>query len=517
MIVKAENRTLYIPEFSFFIINFNVTKPLKMETTVQFKAADRLQLSANTPLSEIQRIYHLQQQNRQHVKNTTARERKAKLKTLKNIVFQRREDIMQALYDDFRKAAAETELTEIATLVVELKHAISHLDEWMRPKKVDTPLSFFGTSAKIIYEPKGCTLIISPWNYPFQLALIPLVSAVAAGNCAIIKPSEYTPHTSALIKDLLKSVFGENEVAVVEGDYTISQELLKLKFDHIFFTGSPAVGKIVMKAAAEHLASVTLELGGKSPVIVDETANVKTAAKRIVWGKFINNGQTCIAPDYLLVHESKYNQLIDEMKKDIGKAYGNSEDAIRQSPDYCRIVNSRHHARIKKLIEDAVHKGANVSFGGKIDDSENYISPTLLTDVPPDAEVMHEEIFGPVMPVLKFRDLKEALSLINSKEKPLALYIFSNRQKNIETILQNTSAGGTSINETMLHNSQPNLPFGGINNSGIGSAHGYFGFKAFSHERAVLKQHLGKGGIENMYPPYKGFVPKLIQIAAKYF
>ena len=488
-----------------------------METTLQPKPAAKLQLSANTPSSEIMRLYNLQQQNKQNVKNTTAKERRAKLKALKNVVLEKREAIQQALYNDFRKAPAETELTEIATIIVELKHTLANFEEWMQPQEVETPLSFFGTSSKLVYEPKGCTLIIAPWNYPFQLALIPLVSAVAAGNTALIKPSEYTPHTSAIIKEVLKSVFNENEVAVVEGDYTVSQELLRLKFDHIFFTGSPAVGKIVMKAAAEHLASVTLELGGKSPVIVDETANVKRSARRIVWGKFINNGQTCIAPDYLLVHESKYNELIDELKKNIGKFYGDSDDAIKQSPDYCRIVNNRHHARIKKLVEDAIEKGANVATGCKIDDSENYISPTLLTDVPLESEIMQEEIFGPVLPILKFRDLKEALALVNSKEKPLALYIFSGKQKNIDAVLQNTSAGGTSINETMLHNSQPNLPFGGINNSGIGSAHGIFGFKAFSHERAVLRQHMGKGGIENMYPPYKGFVPKLIKIAAKYF
>jgi len=488
-----------------------------METTIQANPAAKLQLSANTPSSEIMRIYNLQLQNKQNVKNTTAKERRAKLKALKNVVLEKREAIQQALYNDFRKAPAETELTEIATIVVELKHTLANFEEWMQPLEVETPLSFFGTSSKLIYEPKGCTLIIAPWNYPFQLALIPLVSAVAAGNTALIKPSEYTPHTAAIIKEVVKSVFNENEVAVVEGDYTVSQELLRLKFDHIFFTGSPSVGKIVMKAAAEHLASVTLELGGKSPVIVDETANVKRSARRIVWGKFINNGQTCIAPDYLLVHESKYNELIEELKKNISKFYGDSDEAIKKSPDYCRIVNSRHHARIKKLVENAIEKGANVATGCKIDDSENYISPTLLTDVSLESDIMQEEIFGPVLPILKFRDLKEALALVNSKEKPLALYIFSSKQKNIDAVLQNTSAGGTSINETMLHNSQPNVPFGGVNNSGIGSAHGIFGFKAFSHERAVLRQHMAKGGIENMYPPYKGFVPKFIKFAAKYF
>lgn len=488
-----------------------------MEATAKPKPARPMQLCANTPSGEIQRLYNLQRQNRQNVKNTTAKERKRKLNALKKSIFDNREAIRQALYNDFRKAPAETDITEIYPSVSEIRHAADRLEEWMRPQRVETPLAFFGTSAKVIYEPKGCTLVIAPWNYPFQLCIIPLVSAVAAGNCAIIKPSEYTPHTAAILKSVLKEAFNENEVAVVEGDYTVSQELLRLKFDHIFFTGSPAVGKVVMKAAAEHLTSVTLELGGKSPVIVDETANVKTSARRIAWGKLLNNGQTCIAPDYLFVHESKYSELIDELKKSVSKEYGKTDEEIRQSPDYCRIINSHHHARVKRLIEDAVHRGAHVALGGKMDDSENFISPTILTDVPQDAEVLHEEIFGPVLPVLKYRDLKEPLDYINSKEKPLALYVFSQSQKNIHTVLQNTSAGGTSINETLLHNAQPNLPFGGVNNSGIGNCHGFYGFKAFSHERAILRQHLPKGAMENMYPPYKGFVLKMIDFTLKYF
>ncbi len=475
-----------------------------------------MQLSSNTPVSEILRLYELQQKNKQNVKNTTAKERRKKLKELKKVIFAKREAIKQALYNDFRKAPAETDLTEIYPTISEIHHAIDRVDEWMLPQEVETPLSFFGTSAKVIYEPKGCSLIISPWNYPFQLCLIPLVSAVAAGCTAIIKPSEYTPNTSKIIKEVLGQVFGENEVAVVDGDYTVSQELLKLKFDHIFFTGSPAVGKIVMKAASEHLTSVTLELGGKSPVIVDETANVKASAKRITWGKLVNNGQTCIAPDYLFVHESKYNELIDELKKSVSAEYGGTGEEVKQSPDYCRIINSRHHARVKKLIEDAVEKGANVAFGGKIDDAENFISPTVLTDVPENAEILQEEIFGPVLPIMKYSDLQRPIDYINSKEKPLAMYIFSKKQKNIDRMLQNTSAGGTCVNETLLHNAHPNLPFGGVNNSGIGNSHGLYGFKAFSHERATLKQHMGRGSMENMYPPYKGFKMKMIEFTLKY-
>lgn len=489
------------------------TKTIIVDTAVKTQPIANNKISSNTPVEEIHRIFQLQQKNKQNVKNTTAKERKKKLNALKRMIFDRREDIQQALYKDFRKAPAETDLTEIYPTVSEIRHAAGRLSDWMRPHKVETPLSFFGTSSKIIYEPKGVVLNISPWNYPFQLCLIPLVSIIAAGNCAMLKPSEFTPHTTKAIKELLAKVFNEDEVAVIEGDHTVSSELLKLKFDHIVFTGSPGVGKIVMKAAAEHLTPVTLELGGKSPVVVDETAAVKAAAKRITWGKLVNSGQTCIAPDYLMVHEKKYDALLEELKNSIENSYGKDQ---QQSEDYCRIINNRHHARIKQLIEDAVEKGANVYYGGKVDDNEDYISPTILTDVPEDAAIMQEEIFGPVLPVMKYRDLSEPLKLINSKEKPLALYVFSKNKKNIDTVLHNTSSGGTSINDTLLHNTQPNLPFGGVNNSGIGSLHGLFGFKALSHERGILKQHMGRGSAENMYPPYTGFVKKMIDFTLKY-
>ena len=278
-----------------------------------------------------------------------------------------------------------------------------------------------------MYEPKGVTLIIAPWNYPFNLCLIPLVSAIAAGNTAILKPSEYTPNTAKLVKSMMADLYKENEVAVVEGDYRTSSELLKLKFDHIFFTGSPQVGKIVMKAAAEHLTSVTLELGGKSPVIVDETANIAKAARRIAWGKFMNNGQTCVAPDYLYVHESKYNQFVDELKKSIDHFYGTDADSKQQTADYARIVNARHHDRLKKVLENAIENGANFACGGQVDDKENYIAPTVVTDADLNSQIMQDEIFGPILPVFKYSNLDEPLAVINSKEKPLALYIFSTK------------------------------------------------------------------------------------------
>jgi aldehyde dehydrogenase (NAD+) len=474
-------------------------------------------MSPNTASEKIQQVYKAQLANRQALKNTSASQRKAKLKKLEQAIMQFREKIGDAIYADFKKPRPETDLTELSPTLIEVRHAMSDLATWMRPKNVDTPLSYFGTSSKLIYEPKGTTLIISPWNYPFNLCIIPLVGAIAAGNTAIVKPSEYTPNTSRVVKDLLQSVFSENEVAVVEGDYSVSAELLKLKFDHIFFTGSPGVGKVVMKAAAEHLTSVTLELGGKSPAVVDDSANIKIAAKRIAWGKFVNAGQTCIAPDYALVHSSKYNDFIKEFKNQIGEYYGSDVAAQQQSDSYARIVNSKHHARVKQLIDDAVEKGAIVEAGAKYADSDNFIAPTLLTHVPKDAKILEEEIFGPVLPVLKYNSLEEAFQIISEKEKPLALYIFSTSNSNIEKVLSNTTAGGTAINDTLIHCSHPNLPFGGVNNSGIGSGHGYFSFKEFSHERAVMKQWNPKSSIENMYPPYTGFKKKMIEFVMKYF
>jgi aldehyde dehydrogenase (NAD+) len=492
-----------------------------METTVaQPKIGNSVlsvPMSPNTSTQEILRIYKTQQANRQNVKDTTAKQRKAKLKKLESAVLHWRKKIQDAIYADFKKPKPETDLTEMSPALIEIRHAITDLTEWMRPKVVDTPFSFFGTSSKLIYEPKGVTLIIAPWNYPFQLCIIPLVGAIAAGNTAILKPSEFTPHTGKIVKEMLKTVFDENEVAVVEGDYTVSAELLKLKFDHIFFTGSPAVGKIVMKAAAEYLTSVTLELGGKSPAIIDETANIKIAAKRTAWGKCINAGQTCIAPDYALVHSSKYDSFIDEFKNTVTNFYGENDTAQQESDSYTRIVNSKHHGRIKRLIDDAVEKGAKITLGGSINEEDNFIAPTILTNVPADAKIMEEEIFGPVLPVVKYNSIEEAFKIINEKEKPLALYIFSSSNRNIDNILQNTTAGGTAINDTLIHNSHPNLPFGGVNNSGIGSSHGYFSFKAFSHERAVLKQWNPKASIENMYPPYTGFKKKMIEFVMNYF
>ena len=489
-----------------------------MSTAIQDKPVKQeVPQAGNTPAAEIKRIFDLQQANKQNVKNTTVSQRKKKLKKLIDVILKNREAIRNALWQDFKKHPSETDFTEVYTTLTELRHARSHLSDWMRPQIKDTPITYVGTSAKSIFEPKGASLIIAPWNYPFQLAIAPLGSAVAAGCTAIVKPSEYTPNTSKLIKEVVAEVFDENEVAVVEGDYTASTELLKLKFDHIFFTGSPQVGKIVMRAAAEHLTSVTLELGGKSPVIVDETANIKKAAKSIAWGKLLNGGQTCIAPDYVLVHSSKHDGFIAAMKKQIKQYYGTTSEAIESCTDYCRMVNAKHHNHIKKLINDAVDKGANIEFGGDVNDADNYVSPTIISNVPLDADIMQIEVFGPVLPIIKYENLDDALAIINEKEKPLSLYIFSEKSANIDKVISHTSAGDSMINDTVIHFAHPELPFGGVNNSGIGKAHGHYGFKEFSHERAILNQWSPMPAIDNLRPPYKGLATKMIDLLIKYF
>ncbi|MCD8540171.1 MAG: aldehyde dehydrogenase family protein [Leadbetterella sp.] len=374
-----------------------------------------------------------------------------------------------------------------------------------------TPLSFFGSSSHVRYEPKGACLIISPWNFPVNLSLGPLISAVAAGNTAIIKPSEFTPHTSAVIRKIVNHVFIPGEAEVIEGGVETSTRLLALPFNHIFFTGSPQVGKVVMKAAAEHLASVTLELGGKSPVIIDETARIASVARRLAWGKFMNGGQICIAPDYVFVHRSKAEGFLEELKRVLEEFYGDDPLA---SDSYCSIVNPKHADRVQGYLEDAVEKGAKVVFGGK--KQESRISPTLVTQVPAGSKILQEEIFGPLLPVLVYDDREEVVKYICSGEKPLALYIYSNKKSSIEFFLANTRAGGTCINNNDMHFLQPYLPFGGDNNSGIGKSHGEWGFKAFSNERSVYRQHL-PSVLEKLMPPYTAGKNRVIEWIVKWF
>ena len=442
--------------------------------------------------------------------------RRARLQKLHDWLQAHRPDIQEALLTDFRKPTAETDLTEIWTSMVELKHTMSHLKKWMARRRVGVSMALLGTRSWVQVEPKGVVLIISPWNYPFYLAVGPLISAIAAGNAVVIKPAEQTPATSGLLRRMCEELFRPEEVLLLEGGKETATELLKLPWDHIFFTGSPEVGKIVMRAAAEHLSGITLELGGKNPAVVDETANLRDAAEKIVWGKFLNNGQTCVAPDYLLVQESVQPALLTELTAAIQRAYNPDGAGIKQSDSLARVVNQHHFARLAGLLEDAQTKGATVVAGGTVDASQNYIEPTILTNVPATARVLEEEIFGPLLPVLTYKTLGETTDYINARLKPLAQYVFSTSAENRRYLLENVSAGGAGVNEVVLHFAHPELPTGGVGNSGLGKAHGHAGFLAFSNEKGVMRQRVGFTGIKAMYPPYTGRVQKLIGLLVKY-
>ncbi|MCC6724962.1 MAG: aldehyde dehydrogenase family protein [Saprospiraceae bacterium] len=460
----------------------------------------------------IQRIFDLQLRNAPVVAKATARERIAKLDRLLDTVLRNRQAMRDAMFADYRKPPFEVDAVEVLPITGAIRHTKSHLRRWMEPKRVPTPIAFMGSTSWVQYEPKGVCLIISPWNFPFNLSFLPLVSAIAAGNTAIIKPSEMTPHSSAVIKKIVAEVFEENEVAVVEGDVEASKALLVLPFNHIFFTGAPSIGKQVMKAAAEHLASVTLELGGKSPTIVDETADLATTATRIIRGKFANCGQICISPDYLLVQEKVYAELLDLMKQRLVESYG--EDASK-SDSYPRSVNARHFHRVKNYLDDAIAKGAKILAGGRTDAATNYIEPTLMGDVPDGSLLMQEEVFGPLLPVLPYRSLDEAIAFVNAGERPLTLSIFSKNKQTQRRVLAETRAGNSCVNHCQLHFYNHDLPFGGVNNSGIGKSHGWYGFEAFSNARAVYRQDFW-GVSELLRAPYDGMKQRILDMAIRW-
>jgi len=424
------------------------------------------------------------------------------LDTMEAILTKHQKDFCEALFKDFKKPEAEALLTEIYPLIHEIHFVRKNLKKWMEPQKAGTPLILKGSTNGIQYEPRGTCLLISPWNYPLYLTVGPLISALSAGNTVVIKPSEISSHVSHLLARVIKENFNEEHVTVIEGGLEKTQDLLKLPFDHIFFTGSTRVGKIIMAAAAKNLSSVTLELGGKSPTIVDSTANLELAASKILWGKFINAGQTCVAPDYLFVQESVFNHFIHILKEKLNDIYGKSASDKKNSPDFARIINFDHAVRLKEMLEDALSLNANLISGGSVDLPERFVEPTLITDLDPHARLMKEEIFGPVLPILKFKELSEVVHFINERPKPLALYMFSHSDMNIAQITKETSSGALGFNDTVIHMANPHLPFGGVGESGMGGSHGFHGFKAFSHGKAVFKQSwLGKF-LSIVHPPY---------------
>ncbi len=455
---------------------------------------------------KIDLVFKSQQAHKYTLRKSNVSERILKLKTLKKTIEKHEEELFAALYSDLRKSQFESAVTELIFIYGEIDFALKKLNGWMKPKYIGKTLSNPFSKNRIYYEPKGVCLIIAPWNYPFQLVMSPLISAIAAGNCVIVKPSELSLATSAVINSIIKEAFDQKEVACFEGNADVSTALLNLPFDHIFFTGSTEIGKVVMKAASNNLASVTLELGGKSPTIIDKDVNLVKAAEKIAWGKFVNSGQTCIAPDYVFVHQQQLEEFIGLYKAAVDKMF------LKDTNNYGKIISPKHFSRLKALVDDAVDKGARIDFGGTFDESQQQISPILLSKIPKGVKVMEEEIFGPILPLITYENLDDVVEQINAKSKPLALYIFSNNKENIKKIIKNTSAGGTCVNDVLIHISNPKLPFGGVNGSGIGSSHGFFGFKAFSHERAVVFQsNIDFNPL--IYPPYNGkeWVLKLLK------
>jgi aldehyde dehydrogenase (NAD+) len=400
------------------------------------------------------------------------------LAKLKQAIIDRQEAILQAAKADLGRPAFEAYF-EIATLG-EINLALKNLKNWVKPQRVKSPIDQFPASAWIQPDPLGLVLIIGPWNYPFQLMMSPLVGAIAAGNCALLKPSEHAPHTSRVVAKMIADTFDPNYIAVAEGDASISQQLLAEKFDHIFFTGGTAIGRVVMAAAAQHLTPVTLELGGKSPCIVDSDVHLDRAAKRIAWGKLINAGQTCIAPDYLLVQRQIETDLVDRIKYYIQEFYGENP---AHSPDYGRIIHRRHFDRLVAFLDRG-----EIIYGGDRHAEDRYLAPTLIKGVTWDDPVMQEEIFGPILPILTYDALEEAISQVNARPKPLALYFFSHDRQKQERILQATSSGGVCINDTVMQVGVNTLPFGGVGESGMGSYHGKASFNTFSHFKSVLRR-----------------------------
>lgn len=424
------------------------------------------------------------------------------LKQLRNAVVEHKAVVLEALRADLYKPEYETYATEIG-VIKEIDYALKNIKSWVKPKRAAVPLEQMPASGRIYPEPLGVVLIIGPWNYPFQLIISPLVGAIASGNCAILKPSEIAPHTSKVIANLIQNNFDPAYITVTEGDVEVSKQLLAEKFDSIFFTGGTAIGKIVMEAAAKHLTPVTLELGGKSPCIVDSDINIEHTARRITWGKFINAGQTCIAPDYLLVNTKIKAELLNNIKKCICEFYG---DAPAKNADYARIVNAKHFSRLVKFLEDG-----EIIVGGETNPDERYIAPTVIDRVSLQMPVMQEEIFGPILPIIEYSDLTEAIAIINEKPKPLALYLFSRTKDIQKQVLQATSSGGVCINDTVMQVGVSSLPFGGVGDSGIGKYHGKASFDTFTHYKSVLNRSLGVD-FKWRYAPYAGKLDLLKRI-----
>ena len=434
----------------------------------------------------MERTFALQQAQQWVTKSTTAEQRKEKLRKLRSAVQTHGDEIVAAVKQDTRKPENEIRVTELLNVIANIERNINNLEDWMKPVEVP-PSQNKNDKAKIVYEARGVCLILGPWNFPLGLVMGPLAAAIAAGNCCIVKLTDLCPATARVAAKIVKEAFEEKEVALFQGGVDVATALLGLPFNHIFFTGSTRVGKLIMAAAAKHLATVTLELGGKSPVIVDEDADVKKVGGDLAAAKQFNGGQACISPDYVFIKEHQKDALVEEFRTKVRQNLYRDDGSIKKE-SIAQIVNAQNFGRIKKLFDDAVAKGAKIAVGGTLEEADRTIHPTLLTDVTPDMLIMQEEIFGPIVPVLTYKNIDDVIAYISSRPKPLALYIYSHSQNNIEKLLSGTSSGGVTINGFFSHYLENQLPFGGVNQSGMGSYHGVFGFRTFSHERAVYVQ-----------------------------
>ena len=442
--------------------------------------------SSQGVLADMERTFALQQAQQWVTKSAPAEQRKEKLRKLKSAVEAHGDEIVAAVKQDTRKPENEIRVTELLNVIANIERNINNLEDWMKPVEVP-PSQNKNDTAKIVYEARGVCLILGPWNFPLGLVMGPLAAAIAAGNCCMVKLTDLCPATARVAAKIVREAFEEKEVALFEGGVDVATALLGLPFNHIFFTGSTRVGKLVMAAAAKHLATVTLELGGKSPVIVDDDADVKKVGGDLAAAKQFNGGQACISPDYVFIKEHQKDALVEEFRAKVRQNLYRDDGSIKKE-SIAQIVNAQNFGRIKKLFDDAVAKGAKIAVGGTLEEADRTIHPTLLTDVTPDMLIMQEEIFGPVVPVLTYRNIDDVIAYISSRPKPLALYIYSNSQNNIEKLLSRTSSGGVTINGFFSHYLENQLPFGGVNQSGMGSYHGVFGFRTFSHERAVYIQ-----------------------------
>ena len=459
----------------------------------------------NTSVEKQAEIFNEQKKFFKSQKTKSYQFRKEQLRKLKKAIQENEGKLTKALQQDFGKHPFETYATEIGQVYEEINHSLKNLSQWMRPKRVGTPLLHFPSTSKIYYQPKGVCLIIGPWNYPFNLLMAPLVAAISAGNTCMVKPPEETPATSLAIKEILESIFEEGFVAVVmgEGSKVVPELMENHRFDHVFFTGSVPVGKIIAKMAAEKLVPTTLELGGKSPCIVDKSASLETSAKRIAFSKMVNAGQTCVAPDYLLVHEDIEDEFLDELRAAFMIFYGSLSPT--ESKDMAQIINQKRFDTLKEYMQEGKR-----TFGGTVDEKRRKIAPTLITDIKETDRLFSEEIFGPIMPVYKFKEHDEAIALIEKNPNPLALYIYANNKKVVKRYINELSFGGGCVNNGLIHLGNPELPFGGIGSSGQGNYHGKAGFLAFSHEKSIIKTATWFD-LNKKYPPYGNFILKLVK------